>query len=67
MGVFKRALVGSLSINNHPYILTLEPFNENKGVGPPDLRGARVYVLVTCGYDVGGSACGAETKYVDNE
>ena len=27
-GVFKRALVGSLSINNHPYILTLEPFNE---------------------------------------
>ena len=28
MGVFKRALVGSLSINNHPYILTLEPFNE---------------------------------------
>ena len=28
MGVFKRAFVGSLSINNHPYILTLEPFNE---------------------------------------
>ena len=28
-GVFKRALVGSLSINNHPYIFfTLEPFNE---------------------------------------
>ena len=27
-GVFKRALVGSLSINNHPYILTLEPSNE---------------------------------------
>ena len=21
--------MGSLSINNHPYILTLEPFNEN--------------------------------------
>ena len=31
-GVFKRALVGSLSINNHPYILTLEPSNE-KAVG----------------------------------
>ena len=28
--MFKRALVGSLSINNHPYILTLEPFNEKE-------------------------------------
>ena len=28
MGVYVRALVGSLSINNHPYILAVEPSNE---------------------------------------
>ena len=30
MGVYKRALVGSLNKSNHPYILTLEPSNEKQ-------------------------------------